>query len=285
MDMPIAEDLRKSVREREVEYLGLRERFVWAAAERDRVAREIKRLWDSMNFRERRLRGAFGGDKERAASCRALKAQLPKLEADAAALERDSRAAERRVGKFLEERLAETDAAYQALLQPYWAALGLKKAVDGYLDKVDAALEEVREAHGIETFDLFTKDKGVAILSHVETVDAQEAIAAVRAAGPDFQKFLEEYNGSVKGWQAPVFEADIGFTPDLAFDLLLDGFDFMSVFALEKLNDAEAELQRLRVEVAKIEEVARAVHSRTRDNAHGYVTRVRDAIRASGPYR
>jgi phage shock protein A len=285
MDMPIAEDVRKSVRESEAEIARLRERFVWAAAERDRVAREIDRLWKSMDFRERRLRGAFGGDKKKVALRRVLKAQLPKLEADAASLKRDADAADRGLRKFLERSLAETDPDYQTLLQPYWAALGLKKTVDGYLGKIDAALEEVREAHGMETMDLFSKNKGIAILSHIETVEAREAIAVVRATGPDFQKSLEEYNDSVKGWKAPALDAEIGDGLDLTFDLLLDGFDFMSVFALSKLNDAEHELQQLRAEVAKIEAAANGRHEKTRAAVDAYVARTRAVCAAAGPYR
>jgi hypothetical protein len=285
MDMPIAEDVRKTVRESEAEIARLRERFVWAAAERNRVVRDIDSLWASMSFRERRLRGAFGGDKKKVAARRALKGQLPKLEADAASLKRDADAADRSLRKFLEERLAETDPDYQMLLQPYWAAFGLKKTVAGYLEKIDAALEEVREAHGIETMDLFSKNKGLAILSHIETAEARDAIAVVRATGPDFQKFLEEYNDSVKGWKAPALDAEIGDSLDLTFDLLLDGFDFMSVFALSKLNDAEHELQQLRAEVLKIEAAADSRHDKTRAAVDAYLARIRAVCASTGPYR
>jgi hypothetical protein len=223
-------DLLKKIRSRNLRLLG-----------------EMDGLRLQMGWREKYFRGWFGGNKLLVQESRRLNAELKDTlvgqEAQKVAIE----TAERVCIEAVAAHLAENDPEFRDLDQRRAAAGKVKAAADELLEAIDHALGEVDDAQGTETLDLVSKDKGISILSHLENDEANEAIGEVKDAAQRFRAALESYNGGIKEKLSQETGVErINDDIDLVLDLVGDGFDFMSLFTLSQLNDAEEALNEFR---------------------------------------
>lgn len=253
--MNISNELREQVKTLERDIRSKSDEATQATKESKRVQAEADRLWGTMNFRERNLGSWFGGDKTKVVRHRELQAKVSELDSKASDLRSKVEKLDTQVKKVIDGHLRENDVDYQSLLQPYNAATTMKEAVDAFLGKIRRALSEIGDAQGMEMIDLFTKSKAISVLSYMENSEANDAIKATQRAAKPFQEAVENYNGFLKGYQAPQVIAEIGDGIDLVFDFVFDGFDFMSLFTLSALGDAESRLRSARGKVAEVDKI------------------------------
>lgn len=237
--------------------------------------RNASQLWDRMNFRERYLWGWFGGDKDNVAKHKELVNLKEQFTAAATDIQHEIDILDQDADSRLDKELRAQDGAYQSLLIPYEAAQELKEAVDAFLGKFANTQKEIDEAQTMETFDLFTSNKGIAVLSYLENDEAKEALEDIESAAPAFQEAVEKYNGRIKSADLPKLSSDIGDGIDLAFDFIFDGFDFMSIFTLSALDDAEEDLGTARKKVEQVDEMVTAHLDKAETAVKSYIRQLR----------
>jgi phage shock protein A len=137
--------------------------------------------------------------------------------------------------------------------------LALQKLADECMREINRASEAISDAEFSETLDLFTDSVLVSALSSMDTSDANDAIGRVRSRVKRFQGELEAFNGSLKSNPLADRIGDLDDTLDLVFDLVFDGFDFLSVLNLFALSNASGKLSEL---FRNIEKVSRDLSKR-----------------------
>jgi len=189
-------------------------------------------LISSMNVREKYLNGWFGGNRNKVSDREKNQSQISELVSRVDDLKSEIKSLDLLAKKIIDEYLRIKDPDYQILVEPYDAALKVQKATAFFIRKVDRALSEVRDAQGMETLDILSKNSAISILSYMENSEASEAIKRVQVGVVSFQEAINSYNNFIKGYKAPKVEVEICDGIDLFFDLVFDGFDFMSIFTL-----------------------------------------------------
>jgi hypothetical protein len=233
-------------------------------------------LWDRMNFREKYLGGWFGGDKHNVRQYRTLERDIANMTDRIDHLGWEKMNFDHLIGLLVHSELSKNDPVFQKLLEPYQEASDMKSEIDKFVESIQNALKEVDDAQSTETMDLLSGNKAISLLSHMENDEASMAIRNVGRMIPLFQKALTEYNGFIKNYEAPTLVEIDDFT-DLMFDLALDGFDFMSIFTLSAIDEAE---NALREALQKVEEVDKIVtdHLAKAEVAHKtYFEKAREA--------
>lgn len=231
------------------------------------VEREARSLFEQMGFREKYLGGLFGGNKELIARRRGLLREAEDCAQKAIELTVQAKNLASSVVDVVSSHLSGTNAEFKDLLLRRDAAYEAKRATDSYLQKIDGAIEEVREAESMENMDLFTKSKWVSLMSHQAVSEAKDAMNRVRRATASFRRAISEYNdfrGEPKKDADEYLEGDVGDvddTFDLMLDLAFDGFDFGSLATISSLNDAKNKLERLRSKVLRNKKLIDGLHS------------------------
>lgn len=231
--------------------------------------------WNKMNFRERYLRGWFGGDTKKVAKYKSTVILKEEYETAAADIVSEIDLIDADIVKRIDTELRLNDISFQKLVVPLEAVQTLKNAIDTILKEIDEALSEVDEAETMETFDLVSSNAGISLLSYLENAEAAEEIEDVEKAMPAFQKALRDYNSKIKAIDVSEFSAEINDGWDLAFDLVFDGFDFMSIFTLSALDNAETQLKEVRSKVEEIESMADQHMAQAQGNVNAYITKAR----------
>ncbi len=237
--------------------------------------KESARFWEKMNFRERYLNGWFGGDKVKVRDRRNLEREISALRARIRRIAKKSDSFDRKLMEHISAQLSGSDDSYRKLLEVRKSLEKLKKSADWFGDKIDRALSEIDEAQGMETLDLVTKNKGIAMMSYFENSEANEAIREVSRSAPAFQKAMDEYNGFLKGrkFSGSIVAIDDGI--DLVLDLIFDGFDFSSFFTLSALNNAEEKMKEARNKVSRIRKVVDESFRKAKSVESIYLKKVR----------
>lgn len=277
--MKISNELKGQVNSLEQAIRSKEQEASDASAEAVRVALKGDDLWQAMNFRERYLGGWFWGDVTKSTKYHEMRATTKQLSSKSDVLLLEAANLNTKVIEVIKSDLDSQDNDYQKLLGPHLAALKIKEAVDTFLDKINTALSEVDDAQSMETLDLFSSNKGISIVSYMENEEAKEAIRQAQGSVETFQLAINDYNFYLKGRQAPKIDADICDGIDLILDLGLDGFDFMSLFTLSALGDAEDNLQEARGKVVEVEAIVSAHLEATSRATSDYVNRVRSACK------
>lgn len=263
-------ELGKSSRLKSAEAARISEESAFARAEADH-------LRDTMNFRERNLGGWFGGDRGKVAKVRELETKVAEFDLQASGLRQESEKCESDLKAIIDSHLRNCDESYRVLVQPYDRAAKMKDAIDVFLEKIDSALSEIGDAQGMETLDLLSSNKGISVLSYMENSEASDAIDEVRAAAETFQKAVAAYDDFLESYRSPRIEAEIGDGIDLALDFALDGFDFMSIFTLSALGDAEDELGGIREKANEFKKVVSSHFMKAEKAVSAYIHNVRVA--------
>lgn len=264
--MPLSETVRRTVLELEQKIEEALQAATEAEENRGEKQQEAARLYENMGWRERYIGGWLGGDRDTVRQYRELNTLAAQFNAAAGEKREEVKDLDQDVVEKIHEYLQQSDAAFRALLVPQKAAQDLQDAVAGFLETIDHALSEIDDAQGMETMDMFSKNKGISFMSTIANSEAKTAIRAVESAAPAFQQAVERYGDTIKHVDLGDLKAEIGDTMDLVFDLAFDGFDFMSMFTLSALGDAEDSLQSARAKVDEVGDMA-ARHLATADEA------------------
>lgn len=275
--MKISNELRGQVRTLEREIRSKSDEATRITQERRQVQAEATRFWSTMNFRERNFAGGFGGDRTKVARYREFQTLIAELDSKAIGLQREVEELNTQVASIIGDHLGHHDADYQLLLQSYDAASTMKEAVDTFIGKIQQAISEVSNAKGMETLDLFTKSKTISVLSYMGNSGANNAIRAVQKATDPFQKALDRYNEFLGSYQAPQLSSEISDGVDLVFDVVFDGFDFMSLFTLSALGNADSRLRSARTKVAEVDMIVSDHRDRTSRAVLAYAQSARAA--------
>ena len=249
-----------------------------ASLEAQNFQEQARAIEATFGLRERYLRGYLGGDRD------AVKAQIVAhyegiaAQALARAHGRTQEKTQGQITDILSSYLSNTDQSYTTLKVPLNAVILLSLRVDQFKAKIKTALKEIDEAQSMETMDLFTKNAAISIMSSIENGQARDAIEDVKKAAPAFQKAIEDYNGAIKQVDLGALDLDIDDFTDLVFDLVLDGFDFMSIFTLNALGDAE---EQMRAAMEKVDEVSReveAIEGKAQGAVDTYIRHVQNSL-------
>lgn len=210
------------------------------------------RQYENMGFRERRLRGWFGGDTVAVERYRSEKNLSAEFNARADNLAQERQALDRQIDTILDAHLVARDPVYQSLVEPLDKAQQAQAAIDNFKEKVQNALDAIDSAQSVETMDMFTKNKGISVMSSFSNASARDAVNAVKASAPDFQAAMQNYGAYLKDYKVPAVQAGFGDMTDLIFDFAFGGgFDFMSIFTLSALGNAEDKMEDVREAVDK----------------------------------
>lgn len=216
-----------------------------------RLLGEMDSLRLRMGWREKYFRGWFGGDKQLVREARQLKIELKESSLEQEAQKTAIEKAECACVEAVAGHLMENDPEYRDLSQRCLEVGKVKAAADALVEAIDRALEEIDDAQGMETLDLVSKNKGISILSHLENAEASAAIDGVKEAARKFQEALESHKGVIEERLAQdTGAARINDDIDLVLDLVGDGFDFMSLFTLSQLSDAEDSLNEFKEKIS-----------------------------------
>ena len=277
--MPLPETVRRTVLDLEQKIEEALQAATAAEENRGDKQQAAASLYENMGWRERYLGGWLGGDRDTVRKYRDLNTLAAQFN-DAAGQKREEvKDLDQDVIEKIHEYLQQTDATFRALLVPQQAAQELQDAVAGFLETIDNALSEIDDAQSMETMDMFSKNKGISFMSSIANSEAKSAVRAVESAAPAFQQAVERYGDTVKQADLGNIKAEFGDTMDLVFDLAFDGFDFMSMFTLSALGNAEDNLKAARSKVDEVGDLA-ARHLATADEAvSAYIARARSACR------
>lgn len=218
--------------------------------ETKKLEQSFDELSEQRGFRERYLPRwlckFFGGDVELVDKRRETEVKIEEamnqIEADSEEISHKEDTLE----QTITNHLLKVDSRFQALDQKRRQVEEVISETEEYLSVIDDALSEVNDAETMETFDLFSKNKGISFLSTIENGEASDAIEIVEEAGPKFKRAVEKYMKQVAPDGVELSgEVGLGDTMDLILDLGFDGFDFMSIFTLSSLHDADYELSEL----------------------------------------
>lgn len=264
--MNLPDSLRAEVRDLEAKIGDKGREAATAEENRAQKQQEAEKLYETMGWRERYIRGFLGGDRDAVRRHRELTGLTAHFNTIAAQKREDANILDQQLCERVHEHLRQNDAAFRSLLVPQRAAQELQDAVAGFLSTIDSALSEIDDAQSMETMDLFSKNKGIALMSTLANSEAKSAIRAVEEAAPDFQRAVDTYNETMKKVDLGDLKFEIGDTMDLVFDLAFDGFDFMSIFTLSALGDAEDGLKAARAKVDEVGDIA-ATHLAKADSA------------------
>jgi hypothetical protein len=238
--------------------------------------KEETRLYDTMNFRERYLRGWFGGDSVKVERYRAARRLKDEFNARADGFATKRQELDGQAHTALDGYLREGDTTYQALLEPKERAERAKEAIDIYLEKVQDALNSIDSAQSMETMDMVSKNKGISLMSSMSNSSARSAVREVESATPAFQAAMQDYSEFLKDYKLPAFSADFGDMTDLVFDMMFDGgFDFMSIFALSALGRAEDQMEDVRDKVKEADRFVCDNHEKVEQAMAEYRGKVR----------
>ncbi len=273
--MKISEDCIKEIKGLEESIRSATEESKQVVEQKKQHAAEGKRVWNSMNIRERYFFGWFGGDKAKVARFKALQNKAEQAEGKVESLKEKIQKTDKKIQDKLNEYLLKNDLDYQKLFKPYDASRTMQKSVDDFLGTIDSALSSVNSAQGSESLDLVTDSKLISFISSADNSSANSSIASVEDAVAPFRKSLEKYGNSLENYEAPNINVRIDDTLDLIFDISFSGFDFMSMATLSQLGDAERALQNVRAKVEKVEKIVKANFNKAELALNAYVKQAR----------
>lgn len=136
------------------------------------------------------------------------------------------------------------DSKYSALSRSYSSWETAKNKYNKVIYEIDQALDAIDSAQAMETMDLFTKNKGISIMSSMSNSSASSEVEDIKPAIRDLENYLKE----LKLKEETIFKSvDISDMSDLMVDMFLDwDFDIMSFFTLSKLSNAEDKIKDLK---------------------------------------
>jgi hypothetical protein len=215
---------------------------------------------DAVNYRETQMkfwdRWFFGwfGKKETVKAYKNLKSLTAEFNTKAEDLRAQAKAVDAEADNKIHGFLRQSDPHYTGVSTCHDKAVETKNVIGQFMSTVDNALDEIDDAQNTEMMDMFSKNKGISVISYMENQEAGDAIKDVRRALPAFQKALESYNVTVKEFDSSAVRlTDVGDGFDLMLDFAFEGFDFMSLFTLNKLSNAESDMEDLRSKVQSVQ--------------------------------
>lgn len=111
------------------------------------------------------------------------------------------------------------------------------------MNEIDEAQSAVSSAQTMEVVDMFSKNKGISVLSSISNSSASGEIRDINPAINSLKSQLEKLSESQPQLAK---EIEVSDTLDLITDLAFDfSFDFMSVFSYMKLSSAGSDLSSL----------------------------------------
>lgn len=281
-DRPVEISLREKIAEIESDVKYRRHKAEQYEKRKKDVEREVQGVFEQMGFREKYLGCLFGGNKELVARYRGLIREAEDCAQKAVDFTVQATDLASSVMDVASNYLSRTNVEFKDLLLRRDAAYEAKRATDSYLEKIDDAIKEVREAESMENMDLFTKSKWISLMSNQAVSEAKSAIGRVRGATASFRRAISEYNdfrGEPKKDVEEYLEEDVrdvDDTLDLMLDLAFDGFDFGSLATISSLNDAKNKLELLRSKVLRNKKLVDGLYRGLAEIVQG---RVRKALK------
>lgn len=258
--MKITNELREQIRTLDCEARSKSNEAEIALNASQYFQSEANRLWSIMNFREQALGGLFGGDKTKVKQYRKFMIALVNLDSKASILQYAAKKLNNQIEENIELYLRKNEPNYQLFLQPRNMASIMKKMVDTFIKKIDHALSKIEIAKEIKNY------------------RTDEAIKAVQKVTKLFQEAVNNYSAFLKRHPFPQTNTKIDNSIDLVFDFIFeDKFDFISLFTLSTLGDAESKLKQARAEIIKIDEIVSIHLDKTSKATRAYILSVRVA--------
>lgn len=194
----------------------------------------------TLNFRERRLRGAFGGDKKKVARHAELVALLAGLVYDLASERMALQRVQTEITQIIDMQLRLRDTTYMSLARTCDDGEAAMAASKRLITLINRALDEVDDAQDANMLDAIGVD-GLAALDYVETDEAHDAITAVNNFLPQYMARMETFLGH-KGAGTALHNLDQLLQ---MLDIVDIGADLgvIDLFQIEELDKAEQALR------------------------------------------
>lgn len=272
--MNMSEVLKKDVTSLEEQIAEARAAALQAETQSRTAEFAAESIYAEMGFWDRYFFGAFG-NKAVISARNGQRSLQEKFNAEAQQFNNAANVLNDSIDSKIGEYLLGADKNYKELVAAQSVSEAMKSEVDNFRAVVDEAISSVTSAQGMETMDLVSKSTAISLMSTGSNAVASGDIEEVREALPAFQKAVQKYNAGMNSVKGVQLDTDIQDGLDLAFDLAMDGFDFMSAFTLSKLNDAQEELEELSEKVQSIDDNVQANLDRAGKAMKSYVGEVR----------
>lgn len=236
-------------------------------------------VWAGMNFRERHLKGWFGGNRKRVRHYENLKIDIRTLSDRIDQLEHERANFDKMIGLVIHSELMKSDEVFRQIREVYFETSNMKSVIDKFVTALHSAIDEADDEYSAEFADIVAADKRFSLLNYMETDVYNAAIRAAAQILPVFQEKLGEYNEFISNFDSPDL-GEIDGSIELAFDSALEGFDFKGIFEPYSLDDAGT---ALRVALHRVEMADDIVTENLRKADavnRAYLTRAREAALA-----
>lgn len=269
--MTSLEVLGEQIRNLEQQGRDYTERANEAAKEEQAAIESLKQHKATMKFFDKWLFGWFA-DKSKVSKRNELKRLCTMFNISAAENRNAATETAHKVQEQLTDYLMVTDEQYQTLHRIGRMHEQMKSTVESFSSKISSAKSAVSSAKGMEVVDMFSKNKGIAILSSMQNSAASSRISEVKSALPAFKKAVENYSNEIHQFDAShISLGSVNDTLDLVTDLAFGGgFDFMSVFQLSKLSAASSNLASLSNAVTPVRNAVENNSRRTAEALDSY---------------
>lgn len=278
--MNIPDKLHVEIRELERQLADDTEKLEKTHSEKSDTQMQYQSLYSQMGWRDKYLGGRLGGNRQMSKSAKELKARINQYDSQISEAKTKVTAIEKNIYDSLKGYLIQNDDTckqFQAFLDKIEE---IRKVVECYIEKVDDALSQIDDAKGMETLDLFSQNKGISLLSHLENSEANDAMQRVKDSTEQFQEDLRKYNNFIKNYCVQKLDGiKVDDTLDFILDMTLDAFNFMSFFVLEDLSNAESKLTKLKSEVQEIQDEVKKQHEETEAKMKSYLSDIRRKLK------
>lgn len=138
-----------------------------------------------------------------------------------------------------------------------------KKAGDNVLHEISEARSAISSAESMETLDMFSKNKGISLMSSMSTSTARSEVNDVGPAIASFKKELEYTRLKVNEVELD----SVWTTLDFVFDMSDNGFmdTFSSFMVLNSLGNTDSQLYNIAVTIEKIMQTINKDHTEIKE--------------------
>jgi hydrogenase maturation factor len=147
-------------------------------------------------------------------------------------------------------KYAEINKRIQVATDLYNTIYKTKKAGDYVLEEIEEAISAINSAESMETLDMFTKNKGISLMSSMSTSTARSEVEDVTPAIEQFKRELEHTRLKVNEVQLDSMWTTLDFIIDMSDNGFMDTFS--SFMVLNSLSNTESQLITVGETIKKI---------------------------------
>jgi DNA repair exonuclease SbcCD ATPase subunit len=278
--MKLSSDIKKEVRDLESRIAKVSESLQQTTNRLQSAEKFMAQFQNTLGWRERYLWGwlakMLGGNENDIEGYRVRSDSINLHRSEVKDLKRRKETLDKQTNQTVRNFLAEKpDDVYVSLMTTFNAATDMKQAVSHLMGQINSAKAAISGARSTEGWDMLSKSKTVSFVSTMSTHNASGRVKEVRRSLSTFQEKLNNYNETIRNLDNVSLKQELDDGFDLVFDMIYDGFDFMSAFNLAALGEAANEMRDLSEEVGKVNAIITEHYAQTSKAVDSYVQKAR----------